>query len=142
MYGYNNESQNNYIVFKQNDINEKMSSNGSFDFKFNYSLTSDTFTANGTSITIQTVSYLYDSSTRTETKNKSKKFVVKLCKTITNKEVGRYYGSADGVYGGLEFTGLTKGAKYYFIMAPLDGNFHLGPYYFQGHGKVDGVTVK
>lgn len=120
----------------------RMESNGDFTFKFCYALTSDSFRANSTSITIETEAYIYHRETQEITTDSSKKFHLILYHDgILDKAVGGYYGYADGIYGGLTFNNLKKGDKYYFILYPDDGNMSLGPYMFTGSGKVSGVTV-
>lgn len=61
---------------------------------------------------------------------------------LLDTEVGRYYGYADNIYGGLKFDNIKKGDKYYFTLAPTNEDFHRGPYCFQGYGDVSPVTVK
>lgn len=130
-----------YIRF--NPIDARIASDGAFDFRFSYNLRSDTFIANSTSISINTCAYLLRLDTGEISTSRTHQFCVVLKHDgIVDKEVGRYYGYADGVYGGLTFTNIKKGDKYYFTMSPTDGNFHLGPYYFKGYGDVSPVTIK
>lgn len=131
----------NYIRFNPTDT--RIASDGSFDFRFSYNLRSDTFIANSTSISINTCAHLSRLGTGEITTSRTHQFCVVLKHDgIVDKEVGRYYGYADGVYGGLTFTNIKKGDKYYFTMSPTDGNFHLGAYYFEGYGDVSPVTIK
>lgn len=135
------QDPNEYIHFTQS--NTRMASDGSFDFKFSNLLTSDRFTANSTYISINTRVWLYrQDNGETSTDNSSEFCLVLYHNGIFDTEVGRYYGYANNIYGGLTFNNIKKGDKYYFTLSPTNGNFHLGPYYFQGSGDVSPVTVK
>ena len=122
----------------------RMDSDGSFTFDFHYSCPSDKFTANSTSISINTCAKIYHMSDPSNVfTDSSQAFELILYKQnlIGTTEVGRYTGYADGIYGGRTFSGLTVGATYYFIMNPVDVNFDMTGDYFTGYGDVSNITV-
>ncbi|MFR5876119.1 MAG: hypothetical protein ACLUFN_06480 [Eubacterium sp.] len=133
-----------YITFENpsSGISPRINSNGSFTFNVRKYLKSGTFTANSTSITIQTKARIYNNGTGKYTTSNSSKFQVVLRKKSTGKNMGSYVGKADNIYGGLKFTGLTKNEKYYFEIIILDENIYYSTYQsIKGTGTVSGVTV-
>lgn len=130
-----------YITFTPSQ--SRMESDGSFEFELHARLESGKFKANGTEITIQTacVIKLYDGTGREYT-DSSEKFMVTLYRSgFIPTAVGSYVGNADNIYGGLTFTNIKQGKKYYFVIAPVDPNFSLSPKYLKGYGRVYDVTV-
>lgn len=133
--------EHDYIRFTQVS---RMESNGHFTFDFHYSCKSDEFTANASSIRIDTCAKIYHMSNSNDVyTDSSKKFRVTLCKKnlIGYTEIGSYVGNADGVYGGKTFTNISEGSTYYFNIDPVDDNFDTTGYYFVGYGDVTNVTV-
>lgn len=132
-----------YIVF--DTPSSRISSDGNFSFKLRTALKSGYFKAKGTSITIQTQAKIYSEATGRSRTSKNVRFFVELHKKSGSK-VGSYIGMADNVYGGKQFTGLTKGETYYFhiiiIQNDIDGTFEVNKAeYLKGSGNVSGVTV-
>lgn len=132
-----------YIVF--DTPSSRISSDGSFSFKLRTALKSGYFKAKGTSITIQTQAKIYSEATGKSRTSKNVRFFVELHKKSGSK-VGSYIGMADNIYGGKQFTGLTKGETYYFhiiiIQNDIDGTFEVNKAeYLKGSGNVSGVTV-
>lgn len=120
----------------------RISSNGNFTFNVHRSLKSGSFTANGTSITIQTRARIYHLGYDTYRTSKNVKFQVVLYKSGGTR-VGSYTGMADNIYGGKEFTGLKKGATYYFEILVLDEDIqHSAVESIKGSGNVSGATIK
>ena len=132
----------NYVRFTRL---ARMESDGSFEFTFHYSCPSAKFTANDTSIRIDTCAKIYhmrDSSNVYTDSSKAFKLTLYKKNLIGTPEVGSYIGYADDIYGGKTFTGLTVGATYFFTLDPVDFDFDQTGYYFTGYGKVTNVTVK
>lgn len=135
----NDISEKDYIKFEQPST--RISSNGYFTFDVHRSLVSGKFKANGNYVTIQTSARIYNAGTGTYRIDKSVKFRVTLCKK-GGKTIGSYVGMADNVYGGLKFTGITKGDTYYFVITVLDEDIQFSGYEsVKGSGNVSNVTV-
>lgn len=131
-----------YIQFYNS--NQRMESDGSFIFEFNYRVVSDRFTANSTSIRIDTccVVCMWD-GTGDEFTDSNEKFKVTLYHDgfFFDSAVGHYIGKADNIYGGKTFTDIKKGDKYYFEITPVNENLSMTPRHLKGYGKVSNVTV-
>lgn len=135
-----NENSTDYIDFTKSD--ERMSANGNFTFQFKREITSDRFVARGSYISVNTSACLMRSETGMTFTDNSEEFEVTLYRDgVVDTVVGRYIGCANNVYGGVTFSGIKKGDRYYFKMRPVAGNFTVGNYEFLGHGNVSPVDV-
>ena len=124
-----------HICFLEDD--NRIYSNGYFEFTIRWGVTSDTFTANSSSITIQTCAWIYDSYDHSTYNDSSKRFQLTLYKA-NGTYIGSYIGYANSVYGGLSFS-VTNGASYYFKISTLDAL--PDNCYVDGYGYVSPVTV-
>lgn len=125
-----------YIEFTP--ANARMSSDGSFTFNIKQYVNSTVFTANSSTIRIDTSAKVYDTSSGNSHTDNSVSFTLTLYKASTNEKVAAYLAYADGVYGGLNFT-VTNGAKYYFIITCNTALYSTE--YLRGSGRVSPVTV-
>lgn len=118
----------------------RLNPDGSFTFYFNYSVTSDRFKVTSSSIRIDTCAHL--TSVYGTSYDSTMYFTVTLYKVnlIGSTVIGSYIGYADGIYGGLTFTGLSTSDTYYFIMN-AQPNFHHSAYHFEGYGNVSNMYL-
>ena len=130
-----------YIEFTNN--NQRIASDGTFTFEFNYRLVSDKFTANSTTIRIDTccIVSMWDGSGDEFTDSDEKFRVTLYHDGFFDTAVGSYVGKADNIYGGKTFSGIEKGDKYYFEITPINENLSMTPRHLKGYGKVSNVTV-
>lgn len=117
---------------------ERMDSDGSFTFLFRHSLTSEKFTANSSSVRIDTGAQVYDLATDSYYNDSNVLFTVTLYKS-NGVRVGRYLASADNAYGGISYP-TTKGQKYYLYFSSQTDFAGTGKY-ISGWGRVTPVTV-
>lgn len=111
--------------------NKRLNSEGYFEFYIKQWVNTDVFTANSTTLRIDTFAQIKDgSATHTDS---SVEFTMTLYKA--NGEVaGSYIGKADGIYGGKSFT-VVKGAKYYIKISVESGSLY-GNERLDGYGNV------
>ncbi len=132
-----------YIRFV--DSNKRIASDGTFEFELNYSLTSGRFTANGTSITIETTAQIcmWDGTGKIVDDN-DEQYTVTLYHEvwIFTMEVGSYTGTCNNKTSSKTFTNLTKGDTYFFKINPVNANLSMTAKHIKGTGIVSDVTVK
>lgn len=114
-----------------------MSSNGTFNFNTRHYVTYLPFTANSSSIWIQTSCTVYNTATKQHITTDRLYFDIDLYKAGTNEKVGGYRGYADGVTGGSYFN-VTNGGRYYIKFTPY-GLIYNNEYLY-GSGLVTPVT--
>ncbi|MGM9653155.1 MAG: hypothetical protein ACI3XP_05925 [Eubacteriales bacterium] len=119
----------------------RMNYDGSFDFRFYVSVTSDHFIATSNTLTIATCVSIYNMVTESYETSSDYMFGLTLYKNdFWNTAVGSYVGCADGIYGGLTFT-VEEGCEYYFrIMRYDDRNAGTGKYY-DGYGNAYPISL-
>lgn len=119
----------------------RLNPDGSFTFTFNYAVTSDRFKVTSSTIRIDTCAHLLSAYGWT-LYDSTKAFTLTLYKAhiIGATIVGSYTGYADGIYGGLTFTGLSTSDTYFFVLG-ADPNFHLSMYQFEGYGNVSNMYL-
>lgn len=134
------EDESNYIRFV-NSGNERMDTDGSFEFKFQDWVGSDHFIAKGTSITITTTASMYVNVDNYYFDSDDYVYRVTLYKK-NGREIGHYDAFGNGVSASETFiTGVKKGEEYYFKLEVMDPYIDGTAYHFEGTGKVSNVTV-
>ncbi len=124
-----------YIEFTSG--NERMTSDGSFTFNISQWVNTTVFTADSSTIRIDTAAQIKDgAATHTDS---SVKFTVTLYKAATGEVVGSYQGNADYIYGGRSFS-VVQGAKYYIKIAVASGQLY-GTEKLNGYGAVSPVHL-
>ena len=114
-----------------------MSSNGTFNFNTRHYVTYLPFTANSSSIWVQTSCRVYNTATKEYITTDRLYFDIDLYKAGTNEKVGGYRGYADGVTSGSYFN-VTNGGRYYIKFTPY-GLIYNNEYLY-GSGLVTPVT--
>lgn len=114
-----------------------MSSNGTFTFNTRHYVTYLPFTANSSSIWIQTGCRVYNTATKEYITTDRLYFDIDLYKAGTNEKIGGYRGYADGITGGCYFN-VTNGGRYYIKFTPY--GFIYDNEYLYGSGLVTPVT--
>lgn len=119
----------------------RMDSDGTFTYRFNYRLTSDSFVANSSSFTIDLGAYLFYGNTSTDIITDSSKIdsygQYKLILYKGSTLVNTYTLSTSS--NDTITVSATKGSTYYFVLEKKTENLQ---YYIKGSGTVTGVTVK
>lgn len=114
-----------------------MSSDGSFTFNTRHYVTYLPFTANSSSIWVQTSCKVYNTATKEYITTDRLYFDIDLYKAGTNEKVDGYQGYADGVTCGSYFN-VTNGGRYYIKFTPY-GLIYNNEYLY-GSGLVTPVT--
>lgn len=117
--------------------NERLTAAGHFTFNIGQWVETAVFTANSSSLRIDTCAQIKD-GTEYHT-DSDVKFTVTLYKAANGQEIGSYTGNADGIYGGRSFT-VVKGAKYYIKVAVKSGSLY-GTEKLNGYGDVTPITL-
>lgn len=115
--------------------NERLTGSGDFTFNISQWVKTDVFTANSSTLRIDTCAQIKD-GTATHT-DSSVKFTMTLYKASNNQVVGSYTGMADGIYGGKSFA-VVKGAKYYIKISVESGSLY-GTEKLNGYGNVSPI---
>jgi len=129
-------SEDEYIKFNVNQ-EERMDSNGEFEFLIRHSVKSDTFKAQGDSIKISVSGKVWDLNTKNFLTT-SDTFTVKLC-TSLGIEVDSFTVDCDGKDDVVYFD-VKDGKKYHLTIVSNQDYTGTG-YNIKGYGKVSPVTV-
>ena len=129
-------SEDEYIKFNVNQ-DERMDSNGDFEFLIRSSVKYDTFKAQQDSITIKVSGKVWDSNTQNFITT-SDTFTVQLY-TSLGRKVGSFTVDCDGKDDFASFD-VTEGNKYYIKVVSNQSYSGTG-YYIKGYGNASPVTV-
>ena len=117
---------------------ERLTEKGHFEFNIRQWVKTDVFTADSTTLRIDTFAQIKD-GTATHT-DASVKFTMTLYKAANDEVAGSYTGKADGIYGGKSFT-VVKGAKYYIKISVESGSLYDSER-LNGYGNVTPIIYK
>lgn len=130
-----NRDMGEYVTFISG--NERMESDGTFEFNYRAEEKSDPFTANKDTIKIYSKCRRFNVNTGHYSTSESHEYTLTLYDSEGN-EIGSYTGCANNKKTTQEFS-VEKGKSYYFIIT-CNPNQTM-PYSLNGTGKVSNVTV-
>lgn len=124
-----------YIIFVPG--NERIASDGTFEFNFRSELVSGSFVANDDTIKISSKCRRFNVNTGGVESSRSYQYTLTLREKGTGNVMGSYTGYANNWTKSQKFS-VTVGNEYFFILT-CDPT-HTMPYSLRGTGKVTNVT--